>query len=314
MTDRQTGSFAQLLPYLEADTQLTDTVNEILLMVRQLVGTVSNRNLTLENLIQGNEQIMELMNLAFNNSHDAVGLLLNAPFRNPGKLIEIFVAEDPFGYLCNPNSSEIQEVFSIPSNVDAERVHSVVCSANETILEELYSLSGWTRLESELQNTTSATWEQIFQNFEGLSRDIANLIENLPKNFEDGNPNVSPLEVIISRFYQDLTINGEEDIYKLIGTLNSLLSSIYGNAADDTTRMYFEMFQVYVSYANDILSKISTKNRELHLSSLFENTIAWKNTMQFVFGLQENMIEAFLGSTIQIEKVTKVEIITVVKI
>ena len=126
MTDRQTGSFAQLLPYLEADTQLTDTVNEILLMVRQLVGTVSNRNLTLENLIQGNEQIMELMNLAFNNSHDAVGLLLNAPFRNPGKLIEIFVAEDPFGYLCNPNSSEIQEVFSIPSNVDAERVHSAV--------------------------------------------------------------------------------------------------------------------------------------------------------------------------------------------
>ena len=158
------------------------------------------------------------------------------------------------------------------------------------------------------------TWEQIFQNFEGLSRDIANLIENLPKNFEDGNPNVSPLEVIISRFYQDLTIHGEEDIYKLIGTLNSLLSSIYGNAADDTTRMYFEMFQVYVSYANDILSKISTKNRELHLSSLFENTTAWKNTMQFVFGLQENMIEAFLGSTIQIEKVTKMEIITVVKI
>ena len=313
MTDRQTSSFAQLLPYVEADTRLTDTVNGILLMVRQLVGTVSNSNMTLKNLIQGNEQIMELMNLAFNNSHDAVGLLLNAPFRNPGKLIEIFVSKDPFEYLCNHNSSEIQEVFSIPSNVDAERVHSVICSANETILEELYSLSGWTRLESELQNTTSVTWEQIFQNFEGLSKDIANLIENVPKNFEDGN-NVSPLEVIISRFYQDLTINGEEDIYELIGALNSLLSSIYGNAVDDTLRIYFEMFQVYINYANDILSKISTKNRELHLGSLFENTTAWKNTMQFVFGLQENMIEAFLGSTIRIEKVTKVEIITVVKI
>ena len=177
-------------------------------MVRQLVGTVSNSNLTLENLIQGNEQIMELMNLAFNNSHEAVGLLLNAPFRNPGKLIDMFEAKDPFEYLCNHNSSEIQEVFSIPSNVDAEGVHSVICSANTTILDELYSLSGWTRLESELQNTTSVTWEQIFQNFEGLSKDIANLIENLPKNFEDGNPNVSPLEVIISRFYQDLTISG----------------------------------------------------------------------------------------------------------
>ena len=276
-------------------------------MVRQLVRTVSNSNLTLENLIQGNEQIMELMNLAFNNSHDAVGLLLNAAFRNPGKLIEIFVAKDPFGYLCNHTSSEIQEVFSIPSNVDVERVHSVICSANETILEELYSLSGWTRLESELQNTTSVTWEQIFQNFGELSKDITNLIENLPKNFGDGNPDVSPLEVIISRFYQDLTISGEENIYELIGTFNSVLSSIYGNTADDTTRMYFEMFQVYINYASDILSKISTKNRELHLGSLFENTTAWKNTMQFVFGLQENSMEALLGSTIQIEKVIKEE-------
>ena len=274
-------------------------------MIRQLVGTVSNSSLTLESLIQGNEQIMELMNLAFNNSHDAVGLLLNAPLRNPGKFIEIFVAEDPFGYLCNHSSSKIQRIFSIPSDVDAERVHSVICSANETVLDELYSLSGWTRLESQLQNTTSVTWEPIFQNVDGLSKEITNLIENLPKNFEDGNFDVSPLEVIISRFYQDLAKSANEDIYELIGILNSVLSSIYGNAADDMTRMYFEMFQVCINYANDILSQISTRNRELHLGSLFENTTAWKNTMQFAFGLQENSMEAFLGSTIRIEKVVK---------
>ena len=274
-------------------------------MVRQLVGTVSNSSLTLENIIQGNEQIMELMNLAFKNSNDTVGLLLNASVRNPAKLIEIFVAEDPFGYLCNHSSSEIERVFSIPSSVDAERVHSVICRANVTVLDELYSLSGWTRLASQLQNTTSVTWEQIFQNVEGLSKDITNLIENLPRNFEDGNFDVSPLEAIISRFYQDLAKSADEDIYELIGILNSVLSSIYGNAADDMTRMYFEMFQVCINYVNDILSQISTRNRELHLGSLFENTTAWKNTMQFVFGLQENSVQAFLGSTVRIEKVMK---------
>ena len=274
-------------------------------MVRQLVGTVSNSSLTLENLIQGNEQIIELINLALNNSHDAVGLLLNAPLRNPGKLIEIFMGEDPFGYLCNHSLSEIQKIFSIPSNIDTERVHSVICSANETVLDELYSLSGWTRLESQLLNTTSVTLEQIFQNVEGLSKDITNLIENLPRNFEDGNTDVSPLEAIISRFYQDLATSADENIYELIGILNSALSSIYGNATDDMTRMYFEMFQVCINYANDILSQISTRNRELHLGSLFENTTALKNTMQFVFGLQEHTVEAFLGSTIRIEKVVK---------
>ena len=256
-------------------------------------------------MLQGNEQIKELLNLALNNSHDVVGLLFNAPLRNPGKLVEIIATDDPFGYLCKNISSRIQDIFLIPSHIDTEKVHDVICSANETVLGELYSLSGWRNVRSGLLNKTSATLSDLIENIGGLSKDIMMLIENLPRNFEGINPDASPVEIIISQFYQDLAVNGDQDVYEMIGTVNSLLSSLYGNSADDITKMYFEMFQVYINYANDILSQIDTKNRNLNLGSLFDNTTAWKNTMQFVFGLQENAIDAFLGSTIQIEEVRK---------
>lgn len=272
-------------------------------MVRQLLGTISDENLSLSGIIQGNPQIMALLDVAFNNSEDALGVLLNAPLRNPLKLTEMFTAADPFQYLCNQSSSEIQEMFSIPSHIDAEKVHSAVCRANQSILNELYSLSGWEHLDAELQNPSSATWQEIFQNIEGLSGDITHLLENLPRSFEDPNVNLTAMEDIISRFYQDLDITSEQDVFELIGVFNSVVTSIFGNVAENVTEMYFKMFLTYVNYANSIFDKIQIHNQEVQLGSLFENTTAWKNVLQFVFGLQENNIEALLGSTIRVDQV-----------
>ena len=301
--------FEEILPYLEADEQLRGTMNGILLMAKQLLGTVSNVNLTLNGIVEGTPQIMQLLDVAFNNSHDALGFLLHVPLRNPEKLAQIFAASDPFEYLCNHTSSALQDIFSIPSSINAEKVHNAICSVNQSILDELYSLSGWILLESEMQNTKSTTWQEIFLNIEGLSQEITILLENLPKNFQDPVIKLTTLEEIISSFYKDVNITSDKDVFELLGTFNSVLSSVYGHAAENMTEIYFEMFTVYVNYANSMFNKIRTGNRELQLGSLFENTTLWKNVMQFMFSLQENAMDAILGSTIRVVKVNYVSIV-----
>ncbi len=300
---RQAQTLEQLLLTFDFgnDTDILNTLNGILLMSQQLVQTTSKKNLSLDEIIQGNDQLQKLMNLAFNNSEDVLAFILYAPLKNPSKLAEVFMAEDPFGYLCEHDSKEIQEMFSIPSHADAGKVHSAICAANMTLLDELSSIGGYLKLQAEMENNGMTT--NLSSNAASMINSLMTMLTNLPSSFQEPNYDAAALENTVFNFYQSIDLSGNDNNEELVGTFNSLVSSVYGNDAENITQMYFNMLQIYVNYLNTVLRKVRIEKGEIQLGSLFENTTAWKNVLQFTFGLQENAAEALLGSSIQTEKV-----------
>lgn len=272
-----------------------------------LVSNDNSTTLTLDTLVQGNPQVTTLLNAAFNNSGDVLSVLLHAPLKNPGKFAEIFLSPDPFGFLCDQSSSQLRDLYSIPPDVDVDQVHNAICSTNETAAEELYSLIGGYLLEDHVSNkNTSASWSDIFSNYEKLSGDIQKLLENLPQNFQGVNYNqsFSDLESTVEKFYEKLQLFDDSETNSLIGSFHSALSSIYGQDTDNVTQPYLQSLQAYVDYLNDVLRKVQIENGELNLGSLFENTTALRNVMRFTFGLEENLVEALLGSSINPDMVS----------